>query len=164
MTQTRHPQSQLCRGCQIPWPPFFMINDDLWLEVVKDKSSLLCWECFEAMLGRKITAADLKPRAVNRYWLRRLLLEEKPKALAILSEHLLHEAGWTIEFLHSCLTGGAKYAYPDQTLRTLQEIRELAPPPKLCHHSGFEPQCSSCRERGPYLKARQWAKERMKRR
>ena len=70
-----------------------------------------------------------------------------------LLEDALHQAQWTVEFLHNCLVnpdngemkGGYTYGYPEQTLEYLKEWSELAPPPPLCHHSRIVPNCEACK-------------------
>lgn len=62
-----------------------------------------------------------------------------------LLEDAVHQAIHTIEFLHGCLTDPIfQYAYPEQTLNHLEQLRELAPPPELCVHSFHKEGCASC--------------------
>mgnify|MGYP001611198663 FL=1 len=67
----------------------------------------------------------------------------------LLLEEALHNAQWTIKYLHGCLTDKVRYKYqhPDQTIKMLGELKALAPPPMLCRHSGFEPNCTPCADR-----------------
>lgn len=69
-----------------------------------------------------------------------------------LLEVLLQQSVATIEFLHSCLTeppregsnGGFVYAYPEQTLRFLEELGKAVPERDWCVHSKVDPDCPSC--------------------
>ena len=63
-------------------------------------------------------------------------------------EEALHQAQWTVQFMHGCLTEESyQYAYPDQTEAKLDEWHRLAPAPELCVHSHHEPGCAACDER-----------------
>lgn len=61
-------------------------------------------------------------------------------------EDALHEAIWTVEFLHGCLTAPEtySYAYPDMTAQRLDEWQTLAPTPPLCVHSKRVAGCPAC--------------------
>lgn len=61
-------------------------------------------------------------------------------------EHALHEAIWTVEFLHGCLTSPHVYAYahPVMTHETLERWQKLAPTPPLCFHSKTQAGCPAC--------------------
>lgn len=69
-----------------------------------------------------------------------------------LLEVLLSQASSTIEFLHYCLTepakegvpGGFVYAYPEQTLRFLEELKRALPEREFCVHSKMVEGCASC--------------------
>ena len=53
----------------------FMIKDSLWDSVVRKNPNLriICWDCFEQLLGREIKADDLKPNApCNKIFIRLL--------------------------------------------------------------------------------------------
>lgn len=70
------------------------------------------------------------------------------EARIVLLEDALNQAAHTISFLHGCLTDDLyQYAYPDQTLRGLSDIRELVPEHSMCVHSNTSPGCSSCKDR-----------------
>lgn len=86
------------------------------------------------------------------------------KAREVLLEAALHEAQWTIQFLHNCLTNPRyKYLHPEQTAKKLQAFRRLAPPPPLCRHAGFERGCKCCEIHVKLMKAQKAAKERIER-
>ena len=39
----------------------FMVNDELWKQVAKEHTKeIICWDCFERLLGRHIKSDDLK--------------------------------------------------------------------------------------------------------
>jgi hypothetical protein len=60
----------------------------------------------------------------------------------------LHQAVWSIEFLHGCLTDERySYEYPEHTSELLTRLRTLAPPPPLCVQSRTEPGCPACEAR-----------------
>lgn len=69
-------------------------------------------------------------------------------------EAMLSQAISTIEFLHGCLTdphvegvsGGYEYAYPEQTVRWLQEFRAAVPERQPCIHSKHVEGCEGCVE------------------
>lgn len=69
-----------------------------------------------------------------------------------LLEVLLAQAASKIEFLHGCLTdphregvpGGFSYAYPEQTLQFLGELRQVLPEREFCFHSMTVEGCASC--------------------
>ena len=55
-----------CMDCSILDPPLFIVHDDLWFSIFPDKSSgMICWNCFEIRLGRKLTLSDLKRVPIN---------------------------------------------------------------------------------------------------
>ena len=64
-------------------------------------------------------------------------------------EDALHQAQRTISFMHGCLTDPKyRYAYPEQTLKLLEEFHKLAPAPRGCFHS-IRPRntdCPDCRD------------------
>lgn len=64
-------------------------------------------------------------------------------------EDALHQAIWTVEFLHGCLTNPDLYRYdfPEQTEENLRVWRALTPPPALCAHSKYIPGCAACESR-----------------
>ena len=65
----------------------FMVNDDLWKRVAKEHAKeIICWDCFERQLGRKITAADLKPDAPCNKVLRQLLFSTEVAMRALSGE------------------------------------------------------------------------------
>jgi hypothetical protein len=66
----------------------------------------------------------------------------------------LHQAQWTVEFLHGCLTQPSLYSYnyPIHTMTQLAEWHALSPPPDLCPHSRFDPECRPC------VAGREWQK------
>lgn len=60
---------------------------------------------------------------------------------------MLNKAVNTIEFMHECLTNPHyKYTYPDQTFKTIGEIRAIVPKPVSCCHAGPSPgrECAGC--------------------
>ena len=67
-------------------------------------------------------------------------------------ETMLDQAVSTIEFLHDCLVnppqegknGGFVYAYPDHTLRDLENFRAVLPERDWCMHSRVKEGCDSC--------------------
>jgi hypothetical protein len=62
-----------------------------------------------------------------------------------LLEEELRGAGSMIQFLHDCLTNERfKYAYPDMTLKLIEDIEKLAPARPWCIHSRHDPECASC--------------------
>lgn len=48
-----------CRDCKKLYPPIFMIKHDLWRKMVNNKKDIICWDCFEKLLGRNISVDDL---------------------------------------------------------------------------------------------------------
>lgn len=81
----------------------------------------------------------------------RLALPTKDKAKAILLESALGAALHTIEFLHGCLTSdGYKYAYPDQTVQRIDDIKTtlavtaILPETQGCPHSMHRTDCEAC--------------------
>lgn len=82
------------------------------------------------------------------------------EAQNVLLRAALHQAQWTVDFLHHCLTNpqGHRYAYPQQTLDKLAEWKELAPVPRGCFHSRLYDDCPACVEgrawRGKVAEAR----------
>jgi hypothetical protein len=74
-------------------------------------------------------------------------LEEEREAKEVLKD-ALHEAQWTVQFLHCCLTEPktCKYEYPEQTLQRMEEWSAIAPCPTLCLHSRFHDDCPACVE------------------
>ncbi|RJQ27064.1 hypothetical protein C4577_01960 [Candidatus Parcubacteria bacterium] len=79
----------------------------------------------------------------------------KEEARIILLEDALRQAQHTVEFLHNCLlypsdhhmNGGYNYAYPEQTLKHLEDWNKLAPKEIFCNHSRYEESCKSCVDR-----------------
>jgi len=65
---------------------------------------------------------------------------------AELLEVLLEKARNTITFLHECLINPkwAQYAYPEMTMRFLEELDGVLPPRDYCIHSKVDPNCESC--------------------
>jgi hypothetical protein len=67
-------------------------------------------------------------------------------------EAMLQQSASTIEFLHECLTnppregknGGFVYAYPEQTIAWLEEIRAAVPERQPCFHSKMVEGCEGC--------------------
>ena len=57
---------QFCHQCRAPWPVFFMVHSSLW-EAHASKTELLCIDCFEGRLGRKLTRADLNDAPLNSF-------------------------------------------------------------------------------------------------
>jgi len=80
-------------------------------------------------------------------------MEMSAEERIFLLEDALMQAQWTVGFLHNCLVnpdngemnGGYSYAYPEQTLRHLEDWAKLVPLPPLCIHSRPEPGCESCK-------------------
>jgi hypothetical protein len=68
----------------------------------------------------------------------------KEEAKIVLLEQELVQAYHTISFLHNCLTHKASYGYPEQTLKRLEDIKELVNIPKGCAHGGPTLGCKSC--------------------
>lgn len=68
------------------------------------------------------------------------------EARIILLEDALRQAQHTVRFLHDCLIDAKrhKYAYPNQTIQSLDEWYKLLPSIEGCHHSGYHEDCSSC--------------------
>lgn len=54
-----------CPDCNWQWPEFVLLVDDLWKQVAPS-DGLLCFECIEKRLGRKLVAADLSECEGNR--------------------------------------------------------------------------------------------------
>lgn len=84
----------------------------------------------------------------------------KLEAEIVLLKDALVQAQYTVEFLHNCLVnpdngefkGGFYYAYPEQTLKYLEEWEELALPLESCFHSINKVSCSACCERVKHQK------------
>lgn len=67
-----------CWLCGIHTPPTFMLHDDLWRIVTRERvEAELCIECAEKELDRPITPADLKQARCNLWWMRRLSRREQ---------------------------------------------------------------------------------------
>lgn len=58
-----------CPDCGKPWPDMFIVKDHLWREFGVGKG-LICLNCFERRLGRKIVPTDLQPCGCTRLALR----------------------------------------------------------------------------------------------
>lgn len=76
--------SLVCQGCGLDCaqePPhdvshYFMLKDAVWLEATNNqKHALLCWDCTERNLGRRITADDLSTCPLN------LLLNQRTRTM-----------------------------------------------------------------------------------
>ena len=52
-----------CDCCGRPEPPMYDLVDELWLSRAL-ANELLCIDCFQARLGRKVVWDDLKPDAM----------------------------------------------------------------------------------------------------
>jgi hypothetical protein len=95
----------------------------------------------------------------------------KHEARIVVLEDALIQAQHTVQFLHDCLTktagqgksyeqpdiqeafpnlgacGGWQYAYPEHTLRRLEEWQKLVPvPAEKCFHSHKQEGCNACDE------------------
>lgn len=114
----------------------------------------------ELNYGRILTGVACQRRQINQLTAKNAALEaqlaeqksegERLRRVELVHDELLeamHQAQWTVRFLHNCLTGCAKYAYPEQTARRLEEWAALAPCPRLCHHSRHHEACDACRDR-----------------
>jgi hypothetical protein len=65
-----HPEFH-CMDCGVDtWDTdeFYMVADALWLSVVPDGRGMLCVGCLERRLGRRLTAADLLPRKMDKHY------------------------------------------------------------------------------------------------
>jgi hypothetical protein len=49
---------------------YYMLHDELWLEANPDDDGMLCFDCVETRLGRRLVPADFTNALTNR-WLRR---------------------------------------------------------------------------------------------
>lgn len=82
------------------------------------------------------------------------------QARIILLEDQLDNATHLIEFLHGCLTDERfQYAYPDETQRRVEAIRELVPSRPGCVHSRLVTDCAACVDRTNRQTRRYWARE-----
>lgn len=62
LTRAQNRAKWSCCICNTYKGEVYMVNDDLWKSVAKDNANrVICWECFEKLLGRSLTSADLKP-------------------------------------------------------------------------------------------------------
>lgn len=64
-------ESLICKCCGIQNFDMVMIKDDLWLSISENCKDLLCVNCMESKLGRRITERDFKSPGIpcNEFWL-----------------------------------------------------------------------------------------------
>lgn len=59
-----------CKGNPFELGQYFMVHDNLWKQVCKEHHipyrALLCKDCFQELLGRKLTEKDLTDCLLNR--------------------------------------------------------------------------------------------------
>ena len=57
-------QECVCPDCGKPWPDQFIVHNYLWKEFGVGYG-VLCFQCFEKRMGRKLTVFDLKACSIN---------------------------------------------------------------------------------------------------
>ena len=88
MTNTIEHKHWLCAICHKDAGPIYMIKDDLWRMCAGAFSKdLICWDCFEGILGRAIEIEDLKPDPpCNQFFIKRM--QKHKEANIELRDHL----------------------------------------------------------------------------
>ncbi|GAB3975613.1 hypothetical protein GCM10028806_33560 [Spirosoma terrae] len=76
---------------------YYMVRDEVWFQIMPTKKGMLCMDCLETKLGRKLTAADLTlcplnmdPLPIGNQYTRQLLLDSGvilPDGAVILAEY-----------------------------------------------------------------------------
>lgn len=62
LTRQQNRDKWTCCICNIYSGTIFMVHDDLWKSVAKENAKrVICWECFEKLLGRSLSSVDLRP-------------------------------------------------------------------------------------------------------
>lgn len=69
-----------CRDCRRKNPVSFMVNDALWAAAGLKKAGVICVECFEKRIGRRIKSADLRVCKMNALALHLLRRRDVPLA------------------------------------------------------------------------------------
>lgn len=54
-----------CDQCKRDDPVMFILKEELWKQIATNKREMLCLDCVESRLGRKVTFADLKPCGIT---------------------------------------------------------------------------------------------------
>lgn len=49
------------KDCSVDNKDYYMLNDDLWLKINGKDEGMLCMDCVEQKLGRKLEATDISP-------------------------------------------------------------------------------------------------------
>ena len=72
-----------CMDCHTAWPHMFMLKPTVWAKLFDDRyAGIICWNCFQSRLGRRLVAQDLDPEIVlNDFWFRRLLRRSRYRSV-----------------------------------------------------------------------------------
>lgn len=63
-----------CLRCTNELEHYYMVWDNIWNQAVIETRGMLCFNCLEKRLGRKLTLLDFPPYPVNEYHIEKLLL------------------------------------------------------------------------------------------
>lgn len=66
--QTTHCGRWDCHICGEWSPSTYLVKDSLWDSVVPSSKIVLCWTCFEKLIGRNIVFNDLPDVPINRIY------------------------------------------------------------------------------------------------
>lgn len=74
------PNGSICMDCSentSELREFYMLNDEIWLRAVPGRLGMLCIDCVEARLGRRLRPDDFDsqwmPEIIGRNWSKRLV-------------------------------------------------------------------------------------------